>query len=325
MSGAGLLGALCGLIGTFMLLRKRALMGDVMAHATLPGLALMFIFTQSKNLPLLLLGAFSTACLAGAFLTWIQKNTPTKEDAAMGVILSSFFGFGIALIRWIQTSIPSAEKAGLESYIFGKASGILLADTLFLLVMECLIIGVVLIGSRIFKVSLFDSSYAFMLGVPIEKVDFLLLVFLAVTLTLGLPMVGVVLVATLCILPSVCASFWFNSYHNVLIAASLLGGIGSSIGVAISSGISYAPTGPCIILTLGALLIISILFAPHKGVISRSKKQRENLYQLTWESVSPNWIKGSDHNQLVSWLNEQGVQNPPQFLRWINKNKDRFH
>ena len=107
--GASLLGVMCGIVGSFAVLKKRALVGDVLGHAALPGIALAFWITQTKSLLILLLGALVTGLLGVWVLTSLRRHTRTKEDAAMGLVLSVFFGAGIALSRHIQNVIPDAS------------------------------------------------------------------------------------------------------------------------------------------------------------------------------------------------------------------------
>src|SRR5919106_2244671 len=127
MMGTALLGATSGVIGTFAVLRRRALVGDMLSHAALPGICVAFLIMQNRDLIGLSLGALATGLLGIGVMTLIRRWTSTKEDAAIGIVLSTFFGAGVVLLSIIQQQ-PTGNQAGLSSYMFGETAGITLRD-----------------------------------------------------------------------------------------------------------------------------------------------------------------------------------------------------
>ncbi|MBV6459053.1 MAG: Manganese transport system membrane protein MntB [Fimbriimonadaceae bacterium] len=266
--GAGLLGALCGMVGSFAVLRRRSLLGDALAHATLPGIALAFWLTQTKNLVVLLLGALATGLIGVGAMAWMRRHTKTKEDAALGLTLSVMFGAGIALSRMVQNAVPGGAKAGLDSFILGKTAGIVFADAILVGVVSLAALLVLIFGYRAFKLVTFDSHFAHTLGWNTAWIDFALMGLIAIAVVVGLPMVGIVMVAALTILPAASARFWTEQLSLVVALSAVFGSASAVIGALSSAGMTAMPTGPWIILTGGALFLASGLFAPNRGVIA---------------------------------------------------------
>ena len=142
LAGTGLLGMAAGIVGSFAVLRRRALLGDALSHAALPGICLAFLIVEARSLPALIAGAFVTAVLGMGIVTAIVRYTRTKEDAAIGIVLSVFFGAGIVLMRIIQNSDVEGSRAGLNSFIFGKTAGIVASDVYAVGVLVVVVIGV---------------------------------------------------------------------------------------------------------------------------------------------------------------------------------------
>ena len=174
--GTALLGLASGLVGTFLLLRKRALLSDTLSHATLPGIALMFIIVsiaggEGKNLLLLILGAAVFSVLGTAAVIIIQKTTRLKDDAALGIVLSVSFGLGIALLG-IATRMETGNAAGLSSFIYGKTASMLFFDAVLIGIAALLAAIFCLAFFKEFTVICFDSDYAASQGWPVVRLDF---------------------------------------------------------------------------------------------------------------------------------------------------------
>lgn len=278
--GASLLGVMCGVVGSFAVLKKRALVGDVLGHAALPGIALAFWITHSKSLPILLLGALATGLLGIWSLGWLRKHTRTKEDAAMGLILSVFFGAGIALTRHIQNVVPDASKAGLDNYIFGKTAGILAADVVNISVISAAALLVVIVLFKEIRTVVFDPHYSHSIGLKTFWIEFLVMALLTLIVVIGLPMVGIIMIAALTLLPPITARLWTHQLPKMLVLAGVIGMLSTSVGVLLSSTLTQMPTGPLIILSAGGLFLFSILFAPEQGVLSQGFKRVR--FRLDW-------------------------------------------
>jgi len=285
--GAILLGALCGSVGSFTVLRRRSLVGDVIAHSALPGIVLAFLITGSKALPVLLTGALISGILGSMLLVWIQNNTKTKPDGALVIVLATLFGLGIVLSRLAQNSPHSAAQAGLDSFLLGKLAGIVMQDVLSILIVAVLALIAIALNYKELKVSTFDPEFFGALGGKPRVYDFLAQVLLTTAVVAAIPMAGVVLVAALTILPAITARFWTHRCGVMLMLASLLGAICGASGVMLSSATEGMPSGPIIIIVSGLFFIISMIFSPIRGVAAAART-RHQLRQQVLKKIQEN-------------------------------------
>lgn len=267
--GASLLGASAGMIGTLAVLRRRSLVGDALAHAALPGLCLAFVVLGEKSMPAMLLGALCSGVLGVAIIAALRRWTRIKEDAAIGIVLSVFFGAGIVLSRLIQNHFVDGSKAGLDSYILGTTAGMIASDVAWIGGAALVSLLVVVVFYKELKLVLFDVSFAKIQGWPVVALDLLMMVLIAVTVVIGLPSVGVVLIAALLILPSASARFWTERLDYMLILATAFGFVVGLVGTAFSARFSLLPAGPIIVLTGTVVFLFSMLFAPRRGAFAR--------------------------------------------------------
>ncbi|WP_163582485.1 metal ABC transporter permease [Gracilibacillus saliphilus] len=268
MIGSLLLGFSSGVIGCFVYLRKQSLISDGMAHATLPGVAFMYILFQNKSLPVLLIGATVTSLLATSFIQMIIKQTKLKTDAAIGVILSVFFGFGILLLSYIQQNM-SGNQAGIDSFIFGQAASIVKNDVYTIGVVSLFVLLLTVIFFREFHYTTFDFTFSKGIGIPVKWINGLLFSLLVAVIVIGIQMVGVVLIVALLITPALAARYWTDSLGKMTIISGTFGAISGLIGTISSSVIQDLPTGPMIVLTASVLFFISLLFGFTKGLVVR--------------------------------------------------------
>ena len=270
--GASLLGAAAGMAGTFLYLRKNALISDAISHATLPGLGFAFLVAfgfgiDGRQLFILLSGSALSAALGLYFVNWLTRETRLTQDTAIGCVLSVFFAFGVVLLTIIQV-IPAGRKAGLESFLLGSTAGMLYSDALLILVLSIITALVLFVFLRPIKLVVFDQGYSETLGISVQRVDFIILaVTLAVTV-LGMKMVGLILIVALLIIPAVSARFWSERTNIILVTATLFGALSGYIGSAISAVSPGLPTGPIIVLCCFGLFLFSFLFAPKRGVLA---------------------------------------------------------
>lgn len=267
--GTSLLGANAGLVGTFAVLRRRALVGDALAHATLPGLCLAVMAIGGRNLPAMLVGGLATGFVGIVVVAALRRWTRVKEDAALGIVLSVFFGAGIALSQSIRRHLESGSAAGLESYIFGKTAGMIRADVYLFAAVAAASLAAVWLLYKELKVSSFDPGFAQVQGWPTLGLDLLLMAMIAVGVVIALPAVGVVLMAALLILPTAAARFWTDRLSHLLVISALLGCAIGAAGTAISSRYAQLPAGPTIVLVGATAFLVSMLCAPQRGGIAR--------------------------------------------------------
>ncbi|MDP7632154.1 MAG: iron chelate uptake ABC transporter family permease subunit, partial [Candidatus Latescibacteria bacterium] len=218
--GSLLIGATGGVLGSFAVLRRRSLMGDALAHAALPGVALAFLWTGSKSLPVLISGATCTGVLGVLLIQFITTRTRIKADAAIGIVLTVFFGIGIVLLTHIQRSLVG-NQAGLDKFLFGQAASMVEDDVRVMSVMSLLIIVVVLLLYKEFKALIFDPKFLQSLGYSLQRVDLALMGLIVLTVMVGLQAVGVVLIAAMLITPAVAARFWTERLHVMVVLAAV--------------------------------------------------------------------------------------------------------
>lgn len=270
--GTSILGAVSGTVGAFATLRKQSLLGDAISHAALPGICIMFLLTQTKSTLWLLVGALIAGWVGTWIMTLVVTQTKLKQDAALGVILSVFFGFGLMLLTLIQ-KIPNANQAGLHKYLFGNASTLLKHDVLMMSVLSVIVLSAIFMFWKEFKLLTFDRDYAFSLGFSTVKLDLLLVSLTVCGIVLGLQTVGVVLMSAMLIAPAVAARQWTNSLSKMVMISATMGALSGSIGAVISSSIDHLPTGPTIVLVMSVMVLISLGFAPERGLFMQRKKQ----------------------------------------------------
>lgn len=276
--GAALLGASAGATGTFLVLRKRALVSDAVSHATLPGICLAFIAMTAlggdgRNLAGLMFGSAATAGLGLVLVEWIARRTRLAEDAAIGAVLSVFFGFGVVLLTVIQ-NLPTGKQAGLQGFLLGSTAGMLYSEALLIAFGGALAVAAILVLRRPMTMVAFDSGYAATAGVPVRTVDLAMMGLVMAITVIGLKIVGLVLIVALLIIPAVAARFWTERSGHVAAIAAAIGGLSGYVGVALSASAPKLPTGPMVVLTCFVLFVISLLMAPARGILARALRHR---------------------------------------------------
>lgn len=276
--GAMMLGAAAGVTGTFLYLRKRALVSDAIAHATLPGVGLAFIAMtlagmDGRWLPGLLAGSALSAILGLWSVQWLVDRTRLSEDAAIGAILSVFFGFGIVILTVIQT-MPSGGQAGLESFLLGSTAGMLFSDAVLIAVGGAVVMGLVLLLRRPMTMVSFDPGFAAANGIRLDRIDLAMMALVMGVTVVGLKVVGLILIVALLIIPPVTARFWTDRSERVVVASGVFGLLAGWIGAALSASAPDLPTGPIIVLVAFGMFAVSFAVAPSRGLFSAWVRHR---------------------------------------------------
>ena len=282
--GAVFLGAANGVLGSFAVLRKQSLLGDAISHAALPGIALAFLLTGSKATIVLLLGAAAAGWIGTLLVMNIVKNTRVKYDSALGLVLSVFFGIGLVLLTYIQR-MPVASQAGLDTFLFGKAATLLARDVATIGILGSAVLLIVLAVWKEFKLLCFDPDFARSLGFPIGWLDVLLITLLVTSIVIGLQTVGVVLMSAMVVAPAAAARQWTDRLGAMVAISAFFGGLAGGAGALTSSVTERLPTGPTIVLCLTAIVLVSLLAAPNRGVVWRWARERASRNLLRTEAV----------------------------------------
>jgi manganese/zinc/iron transport system permease protein len=277
--GALILGMMSGILGTFAVLRKQSLLGDMVSHAALPGIVIAFMISGSRNTLILLVGAAISGLLASFAVMKVIASSRIKSDSALGLSLSVFFGLGLMLLTKVQNS-SGASQAGLNKFLFGQAAALLERDVLNLAVLGGVILLLVILLWRGFKILTFDLEFARSIGLPVFGLDILLTFLIVLSIILGLQLVGVILMSSMLIAPATAARQWTDQLEMMVILSALFGGFSGVVGAFVSSLTTKVPTGPVVVLASGVIVLISVLFAPNRGLVwgaFRRLFQHENI------------------------------------------------
>ncbi|PQJ31619.1 zinc transporter [Nonlabens arenilitoris] len=277
--GTAVLGAICGMLGSFAVLRKQSLLGDAISHAALPGIAIAFLITGAKDSNVLLLGALVSGLIGVFWIRGITTKTHLKTDTALGLILSLFFGFGMLLLTYIQKQ-PNANQAGLDKYLFGQAATLVESDVLLMVIVTGISLLVMLLFWKEFKLLLFDKNYAMTLGFNTRFIDGLISFFIVLAIVIGLQTVGVVLMSAMLLAPAAAARQWTNRLSTMVMLAAIFGAFSGVFGTAISASQNNLSTGPVIVLVAAIFVIVSFLFSPERGIIFKQIRLIKNRRDL---------------------------------------------
>lgn len=282
--GSVLLTASSAIVGAFTFLNKKSLVGDAIAHAVLPGICLGFIMAGTKNPVALIVGAFVTGWISLVLVEFITTKTRIKEDTAIGLILSVFFGIGILMLTVIQKS-GNAAQSGLDHFLFGKAASLVGSDLITFSIVAVILLVVVFALFKEFSLLAFDKDYARSIGLPVKGIELVLTSLIVLAVVIGIQAVGVVLMAAILITPAAAARFWTDKISVMFLLASMFGAFSGLSGAFISYTAPSMPTGPWIVIVISTIAFISFFFAPNRGVISRFIRQASIRKMINNENV----------------------------------------
>lgn len=282
--GTVLLSASAAMVGSFILLQKKALVGDAVAHSVLPGICAAFLFAGTKNTPLMLLGAFITGWLALVTIDYLTARSKIKKDAAIGLVLSVFFGAGIVMLTYIQQS-GNAAQSGLDNFIFGKAAALIGSDLLVFSILAAVILITVSIFFKTFTLIAFDRAFAQALGYPVGRLDLLLTSLTVLAVITGITAVGVVLMAAMLITPPAAARYWTDNIRRMVLIAVAFGALAGLSGAFISYVAPSMPTGPWMVVVSSFIAFFSFFFAPKKGIVPKLFTQYKNRRIIAEENT----------------------------------------
>ena len=305
--GTTLLAASSSVVGAFSYLKGQSLVGDAIAHALLPGVVLAFILGGIRNSSFLILGALISGLLAHYGIGYLENKTKLKSDTAVSLVLSTFFGFGIMLMSYIQRT-GQGQQAGLERFLLGKAAAITMQDIyIFSALALVLIIGVGLFYKG-FQLMTFNEDFAHAIGLPMPLIRFTFTVLTVLAITIGIQTVGVVLMAALLITPSAAARVWTNSLPAMLALAASFAGVAAVMGTYISSVLPKMPTGPWVVLVLAFFGFSSLLFAPKRGWFSKQRRAKSNQRKTIRENVLKLLFQQEEQRGLPTLLSIEEIQ-----------------
>lgn len=282
--GTVLLSASAAMVGSFILLQKKALVGDAVAHSVLPGICAAFLFSGTKNVSLMLLGAFATGWLALIAIDHLTTHSKIKKDAAIGLVLSVFFGVGIVMMTYIQQS-GNAAQSGLDNFIFGKAAAMVGDDLLLFAILAVVILIMVSLFFKAFTLIAFDRLFAETMGYPVRRLDLLLTGLTVLAVITGITAVGVVLMAAMLITPPAAARYWTDNIRRMVLIAVVFGIIAGLAGAFISYISPAMPTGPWMVVVSSGIAFFSFFIAPKRGILPKRYRQYRNQRVIAEENL----------------------------------------
>lgn len=256
--GSLILGLLSGVLGVFAVLHRKSLLADAIAHAALPGIVVMFLFTLSKDSKVLLLGGCVTALIALGFEYLLSTTTALAYDAILGIILSVFFGIGLVLITHAQ-KFSLGNQGLIQRFVFGNAALLSPDDIFFILWVSIIIFLVLVLCWRQLIMLTFDPLYTRIIGYSTTFLRTMLLCLFIIVILLGLQTMGVILMSTLLVAPASGVRPWVNSVETQILAAGIFAAIACCIGTILSMHYEHLPTGPAIVVVLVVSVLVSIV------------------------------------------------------------------
>jgi manganese/iron transport system permease protein len=253
-----LVGVLCPIVGSYLIVQRMALFGDTIAHCVLPGLSLSFFLGVD-----ILVGAFISGILGAGVISWIRSQARVKVDAAMALTFSSFFALGVLLISLLKNNVD------LDSFLFGDILGVTMTDIYRTAIIACLILGTVWLFYKELLFYTFDKTGAMAMGLPVNLINLGFMTAITLTIIASMQAVGVILVIALLVGPALTAYLLVKELHHMMIIGAAVGSIACITGVYISFYIKHVPSGPAIVLVSSGLFVLALLFSPSQGILTQ--------------------------------------------------------
>jgi len=272
---AVLVGILCAIVGSYLMVQRLALLGDAISHSVMPGLAIAFALEAN-----IFIGAFIAGVISTLLIALIHTRSPIKEDTAMGIVFSAFFALGITLI----TAIQKDNKVDLNHFLFGNILGVSWNDVISTVVIAAIVVIVIVLIFKELQFYTFDPVGAQAAGLPVNLLNFGLMILIALTIVASLKVVGVILVLALLVTPGATAYLLVTRLHQMMILGAVMSVISSISGMYLSYYFNL-PSGPAVVLVSAGFFTLAFLFSPRHGLFT---------HRQSFTSASPLWreIKG---------------------------------
>lgn len=271
--GTLLIGVTASVVGVFGFLRKKALLGDAISHAILPGVAIAFLLSGTKNPLILMLGAVIAGWLATMMINWLQRTTHFATDTILAIILCAFFAIGLVVMSVIQGS-DNGGQSGLKDFLFGKVAALTNQDIQLFIAVAVALMAILILKRRLFYAIAFDSDFMQSRGFSIRINETILSTLSIFAIAMGIQAVGVVLMSALLIVPVTSARMLTYRLLPLLLFTALFGITGSVGGALVSTLYENMPTGPWIIMVLTVIAVFSFMFARLRIALRRNDKKR---------------------------------------------------
>lgn len=300
--GSLCLGLCCGLLGSFIVVRKLSLVGDALSHAVLPGVAIGFIFAGEKDPLAIFVGATVAGVLGAVMVNLIKQTTHIKEDSSLGMILAGFYGVGSVLINMISKQ-PVGNKAGIDKFLFGQAAALSEGELVIMAIIAAASLLAITLFYKQFLVGSFDPGFSRSLGIPTSVFHYALMLMLAFAVVISLQAVGAVLVSAMLIIPAASAYLLTDRMHRMLMLASVFGMLSGSLGAFFSYLGNNLSTGPLMVIASSSIFAAAFFFSPRHGIVSKWRRRRSRSRRIRDE----NTLKAIYQVREQPGYNEEGV------------------
>jgi ABC-type Mn2+/Zn2+ transport system permease subunit len=270
---AVLVGILCATVGSYLIVQRLALLGDAISHSVMPGLALAFALEAN-----IFLGAFIAGVISTLLIALIHTRSPIKEDTAMGIVFSAFFALGITLI----TTIQKDNKVDLNHFLFGNILGVSWADVLSTVVIAAIVVVIIVVLFKELQFYTFDPVGAQAAGLPVNLLNFGLMILIALTIVASLKVVGVILVLALLVTPGATAYLLVTRLPQMMLLGAVISVISSVSGMYLSYSFNL-PSGPAVVLVSAGFFTLAFLFSPQHGLFTQ--RQQHTIGSPLWREI----------------------------------------
>lgn len=308
-----LLGVACGLLGSFVVVRRMALTGDMLSHAVLPGIVAGLAWSETRN-PLFVLAVAVVAGVIGSgVMKAILRHTRLKPDVALALVLSVFFAIGIAMISRLQ-------PAGVQAFLYGQVAAIDQGDLILLSAVTFLTIILVPLAFRTLQVISFDAAFARLLGLPVRIFETTFFLLLTIVIVIAMQAVGVVLVTAMLVTPAAAARFCTHSLGKTTVIASAVGAAGGLAGVWISSLANNLPSGPLMALATTAIFAGAALLGPRRGWLPTLLRRRREGHRIACEdALKTLWLREEAPGLVQALISKESVFRTLSARGWIDR------
>lgn len=272
------IGISCGLIGTYIMLRRMSLIGDALAHAVLPGVVISFMVAGKGELSLFI-GAVVAGIVTSLLIGFVNRNSKIKEDTSIGIIFTGAFALGVLLVSQLKQ-----VHIDLSSYLFGDVLGVSTGDIIMSMIIMVVILICIILFYKQLLITSFDPTMAMTIGISVTVVHYLLMSLLSMSIVAGLQSVGVVLLVAMLITPPATAYLLTNSLKKILILSSLLGVLASVIGLYMSYHFNFS-SGASIVLVAVFFFALAFIFSPKEGLVTKFFRRKEASKAVMTEDI----------------------------------------
>lgn len=282
-----LVGITCGMIGCFIVLRNMSMIGDALSHAILPGIFVSYVLVGYSTVGFFT-GSVAAGLLTAAAITWIQHNVATKNDAAIGIVFIAMFSIGVIGISWLNNQ--GGNHLDLKDFLFGTAMGVSNQDIIVTLIITIFTIYSFVLFYRYLFITTFQATIARTMGINTQLVHYFLMLLLSFAVVSAMSTVGVILVIAMLVTPASTALLLSDNLKRVIFISAMLGMLSASLGLILAILLDLPP-GPAMVLMATGLYILAVIFAPEKGLIVRSMRQRQQRIKIEREDILKRTMK----------------------------------